>query len=148
MTEIVKEATAQTKKIRQEKSAKVRQQLEEATVYGNQESLLRLIVILLDNAVKYGPQSGTIYLAGARRGAFYVLTVRDEGKGVADKDVPYIFDRLYRGDQSRTATVSGYGLGLSLAREIIQANQGSIKAYNAAQGGAVFSVQLPLARTK
>jgi signal transduction histidine kinase len=148
MTEIVKEATAQTKKIRQEKSAKVRQQLEEAMVYGNQESLLRLMVILLDNAVKYGPQSGTIYLAGARRGAFYVLTVRDEGKGVADKDVPYIFDRLYRGDQSRTATVSGYGLGLSLAKEIIQANQGSIKAYNAAQGGAVFSVQLPLARTK
>jgi signal transduction histidine kinase len=151
VSELVKEAVAQTKKAQMDKSVKVEQQIEDTFIYGNQESLVRLMVILLDNAVKYGPKSGTIYVAGARRGSQYVMTIRDEGQGIAPKDLPRIFDRLYRGDTSRTtvgAATAGYGLGLALATEIVQANQGSIRAYNSVQGGAVFSVQLPLVRAR
>lgn len=148
---ILKEAVAQMNKVLEARSVKVEEQLAPGSVEGNQESLVRLMVILLDNAVKYGPQGGTIYVAGARHGSGYVITVRDEGAGIATYDIPHIFDRLYRGDTARTANnsgASGYGLGLALAREIVQANSGSIKAYNAKQGGAVFSVQLPIAREK
>jgi two-component system sensor histidine kinase CiaH len=145
---IIDDALSQIEKVMQTRSVTVERQLQEAQVHGNQESLARLLVILLDNAVKYGPQAGTIFIAGARHGSNYIMTVRDEGKGIAAKDLPHIFDRLYRGDPARATTTSGYGLGLALAREITQANQGSIKAYNAPKGGAVFSVQLPVTRTK
>ncbi len=145
---LVKEAVAHTGKVLESRSARVERQLQPSMVLVNQESLVRLLIILLDNAVKYGPDGGVIYIAGARHGSHYVMTVRDEGKGVAAKDLPHIFDRLYRGDPARAATTSGYGLGLALAQEIIQANGGSIKAYNAPHGGAVFSVQMPMASDK
>lgn len=149
---LVDDAMSQIKKIMEARSVAVERQLQPAQLHGNQESLARLLVILLDNAVKYGPAAATIYIAGARHGSQYVITIRDEGKGIAVKDLPHIFDRLYRGDPARATTTTGYGLGLALAREIVQANQGSIRAYNAPLGknggGAVFSVQLPIAKTK
>lgn len=153
---IIDEALEQTAKLMHDKSVKVEQQVEAADIHGNQESLARLLVILLDNAVKYGAEAGTVYVAGARHGAYYVLTIRDEGAGIAAHDLPHIFDRLYRGDTSRARAgrvISGYGLGLALAKEIVQANGGSIKAYNhkpvggrSDQSGAVFSVQLLAAK--
>lgn len=161
VTALVQEALEQTAALMKGRGVKVEQQLADATVHGHQESLVRLLVILFDNAVKYGPQKGTIYVAGVQHGGHYVLTVRDEGPGIASHDLPRIFDRLYRGDTARARKASnvgveaagGYGLGLSLAREIVQANRGSIKAYNYTGGaagmggtGAVFSIQLPVAR--
>ena len=139
----VREAVAQTHNLRQARSATVERQLGDGSVRANRESLVRLLVILIDNAVKYGPEGGTIYIAGVRHAASYVITIRDEGAGISAKDLPHIFERLYRGDPARAHTTSGYGLGLALAQEIVQAHGGSIKAYNAPQGGAVFSVQLP-----
>lgn len=146
---VIDESLGQMSKLMQEKDVSLQQKVTPASVLGHQESLVRLMIILLDNAVKYGPKPGTVYLAGAQHGSHYVLTVRDTGKGIAAKDLPYIFDRLYRGDPARAQLGSGapgYGLGLALAREIVQANKASIKAYNAPQGGAVFSVQLMMAK--
>lgn len=154
---IIDEALEQTTALMQARDVKIKQQVTKANVHGYQESLVRLVIILLDNAVKYGPSKGKIYIAGVQHGSHYVLTVRDEGPGIAAHDLPRIFDRLYRGDTARarsdsdgnTTTAGGYGLGLSLAREIAQANHGSIKAYNHDEkqgGGAVFSVQLPMSR--
>lgn len=145
---LVDDALSQIKKVMEGRAVTMERQLQPAQLYGNQESLVRLLVILLDNAIKYGPESGTVFIAGVRHGSNYVMTIRDEGKGIAAKDLPHIFNRLYRGDPARSTATSGYGLGLALAREIVQANQGSIKAYNAQQGGAVFSVQLPVAKAK
>ena len=144
----VKEALSQVDQLLKDHTVQVQQQLADKTaaVRAHRESLVRLLVIILDNACKYGKPHGTIYVAGAQHGTYYVLTIRDEGSGIAEKDLPHIFDRLYRGDPARANIVSGYGLGLSLAREIVQAHKGSIKAYNAPQGGAVFSIQLPLER--
>jgi len=142
----VKEAVTQTDHLCKTKSVKIKRQLSEGAVRANRESFVRLLVILIDNAVKYGPEKGTIYIAGAQHSASYVITIRDEGNGIDSKDAPHIFERLYRGDPARANTTSGYGLGLALAQEIVQAHNGSIKAYNSPQGGAVFSVQLPLNR--
>ncbi len=146
---IIDDALLQTGKLLTSKGIKVEQQVAEADIQGNHESLVRLLIILLDNAVKYGARQGTVYIAGVRHGAYYVLTVRDEGPGIAAKDLPHIFDRLYRGDPARAQVAggaSGYGLGLALAKEIVQANNASIKAYNYQAGGAVFSVQCIVAK--
>jgi len=144
--DIVDDAAGQSEKTLQTCQVKIAQKLAVAKVHVHQESMTRLLIILLDNAVKYGPEKGTIYIAGARSGSQYILTVRDEGVGIAEQDLPHIFDRLYRGDSARTRTqTSGYGLGLALAREIARANYAEITAYNHANGGAVFSLELPLA---
>jgi signal transduction histidine kinase len=145
VSQIIDDALLQADKTLQTRQVSIARELQPATIRGNAESLVRLLIILLDNAVKYGREKGTIYIAGARHSGAYVLTLRDEGAGIADKDLPHIFDRLYRGDSARTRTqASGYGLGLALAREIARANDGEITAYNHAKGGAVFSLELPL----
>jgi two-component system sensor histidine kinase CiaH len=147
----IHDALTQIDKTLEKRSVKVKQQLAPGCVRAHQESLVRLLIILIDNAVKYGPEGGKIYIAGAQHASYYVITLRDEGPGIDDKDLPHIFERLYRGDPARSSATSGYGLGLALAQEIVQAHGGSLKAYNAPKeqgGGAVFSLQLPLAKSQ
>lgn len=118
-----------------------------AHVHGERDSLERLLAIILDNAIKYGPEKGTVFITGTKSAAQYMLKVRDQGPGIASKDLPHIFDRLYRGDKSRNNKAEGYGLGLSLAKQIAAANQVSITASNAKTGGAEFTVGLDLVQT-
>jgi two-component system, OmpR family, sensor histidine kinase CiaH len=115
------------------------------TVLGHHDSLVQLLDILLDNALKYGLKGGEVRLQGEKRSGQYILSVKDKGPGIAAKDLPRIFDRLYRGDKARSAQVGGYGLGLALAQEIAQANSATITARNNPDGGACFEVSLPLA---
>ena len=71
-----------------------------------------------------------------------MVTVTDQGPGIAPSDLPHIFDRLYRGDKARSSKVSGYGLGLALAREIAEANHITITVRNNKGGGAQFALNL------
>ena len=115
-----------------------------AHVLGDRESLERLLSIIIDNAIKYGPDKGTVYITGRKTSTFYALKIRDEGPGIAAHDLPHIFDRLYRGDKARSTKAEGYGLGLALAKQIAEANHASIVAQNAKGGGAEFTVELSL----
>jgi signal transduction histidine kinase len=113
-----------------------------ATVDVNRESMVELLTILLDNAVKYGPKDGKVDIGGFMQDEAYVLTVRDHGPGIADADLPHIFERMYRGDKARSSKVSGHGIGLSLAKQIAEANDAELTAANAPNGGAVFTLTL------
>jgi len=118
----------------------------QTTVLGHHDSLVQLLGILLDNAVKYGAENGRITIHGQRRGKEYILQVIDDGPGIAPADLPHIFERLYRGDKARTGKTSGYGLGLSLAQEIAHANHSHLTAKNNADGhGACFEFRLEVA---
>jgi signal transduction histidine kinase len=116
------------------------------TVVGNQESLEEILAILLDNAIKYGPEKGIVVIGGKKDEGHYLLWVQDAGPGIAESDLPHIFERLYRGDKARSSKVGGYGLGLSLAKIIVKANNAEIKVQNVPDGGACFILRLPLAR--
>jgi two-component system, OmpR family, sensor histidine kinase MprB len=106
-------------------------------VIGEADTLERAITNLLDNAVKWSPPGGTVrvQLEGDR------LRVADEGPGIAEKDLPYIFDRFYRADSSRNTP--GTGLGLSIVAQTVARHGGSVRAGRSAQGGAEFTVRLP-----
>src|SRR5215211_4468089 len=106
-------------------------------VVGDFDSLERAITNLLDNAVKWSPLRGTVrvQLEGDR------LRVADQGPGIAEADMPFIFDRFYRGDTARQTP--GTGLGLSIVAQTITQHGGWIRAGRSAQGGAEFTVQLP-----
>ena len=106
-------------------------------VVGDSDMLERAITNLLDNAVKWSPPGGTVrvQLEGDR------LRVADEGPGIAEADLPYVFDRFYRADTARNTP--GTGLGLSIVAQTISQHGGWVKAGASAQGGAEFTVQLP-----
>ena len=115
-----------------------------AVLRGHQDSLIQLLGILVDNAIKYGPEKGTVTIGGRKQDGHYLLWVQDEGPGIPVKDMPFIFDRLYRGDTARTTTEGGYGLGLSLAKAIAEANGAELRAQNIQNSGANFMLRIPL----
>ncbi|WP_052462345.1 sensor histidine kinase [Nigerium massiliense] len=104
---------------------------------GEPDALERAVTNLLDNAVKFSPPNGTIWveLDGDR------LRVADQGPGIAAEDLPHVFDRFYRSDQARTTP--GSGLGLSIVAKTVQAHGGWVKAGRAPEGGAEFLMRLP-----
>jgi two-component system sensor histidine kinase CiaH len=128
------------------KHVSVEQSVTDVKVMAQDESLEQLLTIVIDNAIKYGPEKGKIYISGKRSGGEYSLSIRDEGPGIAAQDMPYIFNRLYRGDKARTTKAEGYGLGLSLAKQIAVANRATIVVTNAKKGGAEFTIGLELAK--
>ncbi len=143
MTDIINQAIENTAKFAKNKHIEILCDIpSKAAVIGQEDSLVQLVTIIIDNAIKYSPAHTTTYLHAIKDADKYHLSIRDEGAGISEEDLPFIFDRLYRGDKSRSAKVAGYGLGLSLAKEIAEANKASIIARNYPQGGAQFVVTL------
>ncbi|HEY7509526.1 MAG TPA: ATP-binding protein [Vicinamibacteria bacterium] len=114
---------------------------EDVCVHADRNRLRQVAANLLDNAVKYTPRGGRVELAARREGAEALLIVRDTGPGIPPEDRPRIFDRLYRGDRSRSER--GLGLGLSLVRAIVEAHQGGVTVDSTPGGGSAFTVHLP-----
>jgi signal transduction histidine kinase len=96
---------------------------------------------LLDNAVKYTPHGGCVEIAALSYQHQVVLTVTDTGTGIPPEELPKIWDRLYRGDKSRSQR--GLGLGLSLVKAIVQAHRGSVEAASHDGRGSHFTLYLP-----
>ncbi len=108
-------------------------------VNGDYSTLQRLLWILIDNAVKYTAQPGQIAIELCERGETLVLSVRDTGIGIASSDLPYVFDRFYRADRSRSQ-VEGSGLGLAIAKWIAEVHRAEISVRSREGEGADFSV--------
>lgn len=116
------------------------------SVMGNSQALVELFVILLDNAVKYSPKQTNVRISAQKTDGRIRIRVKDQGEGIAKKDLPHVFDRFYRSDKSRTkTTVQGYGLGLSIAKQIADQHHGAITVHSKLNKGSTFIVDLPAA---
>lgn len=114
-------------------------------VLGDRDGLIEVLVILLDNAIKYSPQKSTIEVSVSRHQNQAQVEVKDQGIGILPKDLPHIFDRFYRADAARNkVNDNSYGLGLAIAKNIVELNNGSLTARNNPDKGASFSLRLPL----
>ena len=113
--------------------------LEPVPILGDASTLERAITNLLDNAVKFSPSDGEIWVELTSAG---VLTIIDSGPGVADEDLPHIFDRFYRSDRARNTP--GTGLGLAIVAHTVEAHGGSVRAGNQQGAGAKFTMRLPV----
>ena len=98
---------------------------------------------LVENALHYSPKDSTIELRAARSDGRLVLTVSDRGPGIPEADLPRVFERLYRVEQSRARNPGGTGLGLAIVKHLVGLQQGTVDAANRHGGGAVFTVSLP-----
>jgi two-component system sensor histidine kinase CiaH len=115
-------------------------------VMADKASLVQAVVVLLDNAIKYSSAGSSVKVDGAHKGKHVVFRVSDEGPGVNADDIPHIFDRFYRADKSRNQMqTEGYGIGLALAKKIIDQHGGEISVVSTEGKGATFSIKLPLA---
>ena len=116
---------------------------EHLEVTADRERLYQLLVILVDNALKYTSPPGNIRIAGGRQGSNVCITVEDSGQGIAAEDLPRVFDRFYRGDKARSREKGGTGLGLSIAQWIVEKHGGKITVESERGVGTKFSVLLP-----
>ena len=114
------------------------------SLIGDDELLQRMILNLLDNAVKYTPVGGEVSLDLAAHNGDARITVRDTGIGISEKDQPHVFDRFYRVDKARSRAIGGAGLGLSIAHWIAEAHGGTISVGSQIGRGSVFTVELPI----
>lgn len=116
-----------------------------ATVHGDEVRLGQLIYNLIDNAVKYTPRGGKVVLSlvdDAADGSV-IFMVSDTGVGIDEEDIPYIFDRFYRVDKSRSRSGGGVGLGLSICKEVAENHDGFIGVESERDRGTTFIVRLP-----
>lgn len=113
-------------------------------ITANRESITELFIILLDNALKYSPSDSVIHIAGRKSGGRYIFSIKNSGAGISPDDLPHIFRRFYRSDKSRSQqNSSGYGLGLSLAKKIVDLHHGEITATSTPNKETTFTVKLP-----
>jgi heavy metal sensor kinase len=113
-------------------------------VNGDNEALRRLFFILIDNAIKYTAEGGSVEIRLASAGGFAVASITDSGIGIAEDDQRYIFDRFWRADKVRSRGMGGAGLGLSIARWIVAQHNGTIEVRSQLGRGSTFTVKLPI----
>jgi heavy metal sensor kinase len=119
-------------------------QTQDAIVKGDEVRLRELFMNLLNNAVRYTPAPGTISISLRREGQMAVVAIKDTGVGIPPEDIPFIFERFYRVDKSRSRADGGTGLGLAISWHIAEAHGGKIEVESQVGSGSTFSVWLPL----
>lgn len=117
-------------------------------VLGDPIRLEQILVNLLSNALRYTPAEGRIEIGLEESYDQVKITVKDSGPGIPEADLPYIFERFYRADRSRSRLEGGSGLGLAIARNLALAHGGHLEAANSPRGGAIFTLTLPKAARK
>lgn len=113
-------------------------------ILGNGDQMVQLVLILSDNALKYSPENGIVSLAVSKLpNGSVLLTVSDQGPGIPEKDIPFIWERFYKVDKSHSRNVPGTGLGLAIAKEIVRTHGASANVISKSGQGTTFEINFP-----
>jgi two-component system sensor histidine kinase CiaH len=146
MVNVINAAVAKIKPQTKNKQIKIITKINKTFVNADERSLIELFTILLDNAVKYSPSKKNIEVELLSVDSKIKIIVKDNGIGIDKEDMPFIFERFYRADKSRTKQqVAGYGLGLSIAKRIVDLHGGTIAVESTRGNGTSFTVIFPKA---
>lgn len=142
-----REATASVAGLAEDQKLTLTQQLDDSLppVRADEEKLLRALHNLVENAITYTPQGGSVTVRTYANGTQAIFEVQDSGIGIAESDLSRIFERFYRADKARSTRTGGSGLGLPIVRKIIEAHGGQIEVESAVGVGSTFRARLPLA---
>lgn len=142
---IISESIKRIKMIADKKLITINAEGKNFNILGNRFGLADLMVIILDNAVKYSKTKGKIFIETKKADGTVEIYVKDQGIGISKKDLPHVFDRFYRADEARTkSNQGGYGLGLSIAKKIVKMHNGGIKAESKQGKGTTIIIKLPI----
>src|SRR5688572_152407 len=142
LNDLIRQSVELYEDLAEERQVEIRTSTESELVVGVDRSRMRQVLAnLLDNALKYTPAGGSVTITATRDGSDAVLTISDTGVGIPPAELPRIWDRLYRGDKSRSTR--GLGLGLSLVRAIVAAHGGRVDVRSDPGAGSTFELRLP-----
>lgn len=143
---VVRESAARWSQVAALRNLQFQEQLngQPLRIVGDENTLRRLIDILLDNAFKYTPPPGRVILRAEEKDGCAVVSVEDTGIGIASEDQEKIFERFYRVDKARSRELGGSGLGLAIARWIALSHHGGIAVESTVGHGSVFRIELPM----
>lgn len=117
---------------------------QEFEINADRKLIKEAVRIFVDNSIKYTPEGGTIKLDSYKKDDKAIITIGDTGAGISSEDLPYIFDRFYRADESRTKTSGGTGLGLAIAKWIINNHNGIVDVWSKPDIGTIIKITLPI----
>jgi two-component system, OmpR family, sensor histidine kinase CiaH len=142
--DIATEAIRKVEKLAKKKNIDIEKSIEESLLLADRQGLTELLVILLDNAIKYSPENSSINLTSKKSGKNLKIEVKDQGIGIDKKDLPMLFKRFYRADSARSKKdADGFGLGLSIAKDIIEKHNGTIEVKSKPGVGTTFQIKIP-----
>ena len=127
------------------KDIALEERLEPATAYGDRGRIIQIVDNLLSNALRYTDPGGTVTVEAGQRDGNAVFEISDTGIGISGEDLPYVFERFWRGEPSRARRTGGAGIGLAIVRELVRAHDGRIDVESKPGRGSRFSVVLPAA---
>ena len=114
------------------------------TIYGDKAYLEKMLANLIKNSIDYGKMDGHTEILARECKGFLIITITDDGIGIAKEDLPHVFERFYRADKFQNSGGSGTGLGLAIVKWIAEVHGGEVSVRNPENGGSVFSVSLPI----
>jgi signal transduction histidine kinase len=144
LTDLIRQSVELYEDLAEERGVRIDTRAEnELTAAVDRNRMRQVLANLLDNAVKYTARDGCVEIGASREGTDAILTVTDTGVGIPADELPHIWDRLYRGDKSRSTR--GLGLGLSLVKAIVEAHGGQVEVQSTPGAGSRFTLRLPAA---
>lgn len=117
---------------------------ERIIVEGDAAQIAQVVRNLVDNAIKFSPEGGKLTLGVKMSKNLAIISVKDEGEGIREEDLPYVFDRFFKGEKAHTPSGSSSGLGLSIVKRIVEQHDQEITALSPPGGGACFTFTLKL----
>lgn len=145
---VLREAVERAGQLATGRNIQLSTQIDETPIDVNGETTLlqRLFFIIIDDAVKYTPENGTVNVSLHSNADYVLIGVADNGIGIAAEDLPHVFDRFRRADKVRSRDVGGTGLGLSIAKWIVEKSGGTLSVESEVGHGSKFKVRLPKSR--
>ncbi len=130
--------------IAEEKNIKLINKIpENFSIYADENKMSILLKNLIENAIKYNKQNGTVEVLAFKEKKYCVIEVKDTGIGIPKESLPLIFERFYRVDKSRSRNIGGTGLGLSIVKHIVEAHKGKLEVESKINQGSTFRIKIP-----
>lgn len=144
LSNLIKNVVKNLQIVANKKNIKIKVNVGHIHIFANESSIKNLITILLDNAIKYSNENTEINIKASRHLGYIKIAFKDQGIGIPPEDLDKIFARFYRVDKARSQKTAGYGLGLAMAKKILELHKGKIEVESSYKKGSTFTVTLPI----
>jgi two-component system phosphate regulon sensor histidine kinase PhoR len=147
LKEILDETAEVLSMAAEKKGVKIQKDIDDSIViYANRDRIKQLVLNLMDNGIKYNKDGGKLTVDASAQREMLTLSIKDTGEGIAQADIPRLFERFYRVDKSRSKELGGTGLGLSIVKHISELYGGSVTVLSKKGKGSEFIVKLPIVK--
>ncbi len=143
LQEMIENIAMDMEPVAEERNIRIETAAEPVSVRGNRAMLTRAVINLVDNAIRYGKECGSVRAALTQEGGKAVIRVTDDGQGMSEEALCHVFERFWRGDSARTT--QGTGIGLAIVHSTARAHGGDVSVSSVSGEGSVFTMELPLA---